>query len=270
MAKLIYPLYPGPTTTNERYYISMFVFVLFALILFIANARRTIKTFSNMALIPLAAGCGVQILSYTTTAYGGVKEWYWAGQMVLIVLAGSVLLELILRCLQHLPFQKGVGTMWRVAPGKIKPIRVKIEFASIVLAIFLAYEFGFMVAYSMRYNYYPADPSYRKILPILPYLEENTSPGSIIGMTGGGIAGYYIHDRTIINLDGLINSYDYFRSLQNKEAPEFLRKRGMTIVFANTHLIGLPPYFGQFDPYLESYSVYGGKSLLYLLEKRKY
>jgi hypothetical protein len=104
----------------------------------------------------------------------------------------------------------------------------------------------------------------------LPYLEENTPPGSIIGMTGGGNAGYYIHDRTIINLDGLINSYDYFRAFQNKEAPEFLRERGMTIVFANTHLIGLPPYFGQFDPYLESYSVYGGKSLLYLLEKRKY
>jgi len=261
VGKLIYPLYPGPTTTDERYYIAMLIFVLLALIILFTNARRTLQTFSNMALIPLAAGCGVQILSYTTTAYGGVKEWYWAGEMVLITLAGSVLLDLILRPLQHLP--------WRAMQGKIKPARLTLEFASIALAIFLAYEFGFMVVYSMPYNY-SADPSYRKILPILPYLEENTPPGSIIGMTGGGNAGYYIHDRTIINLDGLINSYDYFRAFQNKEAPEFLRERGMTIVFANTHLIGLPPYFGQFDPYLESYSVYGGKSLLYLLEKRKY
>ena len=46
-----------------------------------------------MALIPLAAGCGIQILSYTTTAYGGVKEWYWVSQMVLVTLAGSVLLD---------------------------------------------------------------------------------------------------------------------------------------------------------------------------------
>jgi hypothetical protein len=68
----------------------------------------------------------------------------------------------------------------------------------------------------------------------------------------------------------LINSYDYFRAFQDRKAAQFLREQGVTIVFANTGLLELPPYFGQFDPYLESYTVYGGKSLLYLLEKPKY
>jgi hypothetical protein len=251
MAKLIYPLYPGPTTSDERYYISVFVFVILALVILFANARRALKILSNMALIPLAVGCGVQILSYTTTAYGGVKEWYWAGEAVLIMLIGSVLLDLIIRPII-----------------RIKPARFTFELASIVLAVFLAYEFGFNVEYSMPYNYWPSD--YRKILPILPILEDNTQPGNIIGMTGGGIAGYFIHDRTVVNMDGLINSPEYFRALQNREAPQFLSKRGVNIVFANTGLLALPPYFGQFDNYLESYSVYGGKSLLYLLEKPKY
>jgi len=68
----------------------------------------------------------------------------------------------------------------------------------------------------------------------------------------------------------LINSNEYFHALQDKVAPQFLLERGMTTVYANTRLLGLPPYFGQFDPYLESYNVNGGKSLLYFLPEPKY
>jgi len=258
MAKLIYPLYPGPTTKDERYYISMFVFILFALVILFINARRARRAFTNMALIPLAAGCGIQILSYTTTAYGGVKEWYWASEMIFATLAGSVLLDMLLRPLQHLPAQAK------------KPARITLEFASIALSIFLAFQFGSMVVATMRYNYFPADPNYREILPILPYLEKNTPPGTVIGMTGGGNAGYYIHDRTIVNMDGLINSYDYFHALQNGEAAIYLRQRGVDVIFASPGLLALPPYNGQFAPYLENYSEYGGKKLMYLLEEPKY
>ena len=119
----------------------------------------------------------------------------------------------------------------------------------------------------MPYNYFPADRPY---MEVLPYLEENTPPGSIIGMTGGGIVGYFIHDRTIVNMDGLINSNDYFHALQNGEAPAYLYQHGVKIIFASPRLLTLPPYNGQFAPYLESYSEYGGKGLLYLLEEPKY
>jgi hypothetical protein len=107
-------------------------------------------------------------------------------------------------------------------------------------------------------------------MEVLPYLEENTPPGAVIGMTGGGNVGYFIKDRTIVNMDGLINSYEYFHALQNGQAPVYLREHGMTIVFANPRLLGLPPYYGQFAPYFENYSQYGGKNLIYLLEEPKY
>jgi len=255
MAKKIYPLYRGSNTLDERYYIVMFVFVLLALVILFANARRSLRKASNMALIPLAAGCGIQILSYTTTAYGGVKEWYWVSQMIFITLAGSLLLDLILRPLQRLPKQV------------IKPTRLTLEIISIALSISLAYEFGFYVKTIMRYNYFPADRPY---MEVLPYLEENTPPGSIIGMTGGGNAGYFIHNRTVVNMDGLINSYDYFQSLQNREAPIYLKEHGVTVIFASPRLLVFPPYKGQFAPYLENYSEYGGKNLMYLLEEPKY
>jgi hypothetical protein len=107
-------------------------------------------------------------------------------------------------------------------------------------------------------------------MEVLPYLEENTPPGAVIGMSGGGNVGYFIHDRTIVNMDGLINSHDYFRALQDGEAATYLSQRGVTVVFASPRLLGLPPYYGQFAPYFENYSQYGGKNLIYLLEEPKY
>lgn len=249
-AKYIYRLYPGADTTDERYYIAIFIFVFLALVILFANRRRALRAVSNMALIPLAAGCGIQILSYTTTAYGGIKEWYWVSQMILITLAGSVLLDLLLRPLQ-----------------KIKTTRVLLEFASTMLGIFLAYNFYVQVVSTMPYNFFPADRPY---MEVLPYLEENTPRGSVIGMTGGGNVGYFIHDRTIVNMDGLINSADYFHALQNGEAPAYLSQRGVDIIFASSGLLALPPYYAQFDPYLEQFSVYGGKGLFYLLKEPKY
>jgi len=250
VAQLIYPLYPGAKTAEARYYISMFAVILIALIIFFLNSRRTLKAYSDMALIPLAAGCGFQILSYTTTAYGGMKEWYWVSQMLFVTLAGSLLLDLALRPLQ-----------------KIKAARLTLEIVSIAFGIYWVRNFGYYIAATMPYNYFPADRPY---MDVVPYLEENTPPGSIIGMTGGGNVGYFIHDRTIVNMDGLINSYEYFQALQNEEAPIFLSEHGVRIIFASKNLLSYSPYNNQFAPYLLSYNVYGGKGLFNLLDKPKY
>jgi len=177
----------------------------------------------------------------------------------LVTLIGSLLLDLILSPLQRLP--------WRALHGKIKASRLVLESASIAFCIFMIYSFGYYVVSTMHYNYFPADRPY---LEVLPYIEQNTQPGDIIGMTGGGNAGYFIHNRTIVNMDGLINSNEYFHALQNGTAATFLRKRKVTIIFASPRLLELPPYNGQFTRYLENYSEYGGKNLMYLLEEPKY
>src|SRR5258706_901756 len=250
LAGIIKPLYPGSNTLDERYYIVMAACVIVASVIFLSNTRYTKEKFANMGLIPLIAGCGIQILSYTTTAYGGTKEWYWVNQMILLVLAGSLLLDIILKPLQ-----------------KSRPVRTTLQLVSVFLGIQLAVFFGGQVKSAMLYDYFPSDRPY---MEVLPYLEENTPAGAIIGMTGGGNVAYFIHDRTIVNMDGLINSYDYFKAIQNRTAPVYLLEHGMKIIFANPRLLSLPPYYGQFAPYLENYSAYGGKNLMYLLEKPKY
>jgi len=250
IATLIKPLYPGSNTQDERYYIVMGIFAIAAIGFLLLNAQKIKVKLANMAVIPLMAGCAIQILSYTTTSYGGAKEWYWVGQMILIVLAASIFLDILIK-----PIEKPMF------------LRRTLQLASVAIGFFLAARFGVNIKLVMRYDYFPADRPY---MEVLPYLEENTPPGSMIGMTGGGNVGYFIHDRTIVNMDGLINSYDYFKAVQNGSAAEYLKERGMQIVFANPRLLTLPPYYAQFAPYLSSYSSYGGKDLLYLLDKPKY
>ncbi len=245
----IKPMYPGSDTTDERYYIVMAVSAIVVLVLFFLNAKRVKEKITNLALIPLMGASAIQLLSYTATAYGGAKEWYWVSQLVLIVLVESILLDIVIK-----PFQKH------------KNVRIAFQFAAIATGVYLATAQAGQVKTLMLYNYFEPD---RPFMEVLPYLEENTPPGAVIGMTGGGNVGYFIHDRTIVNMDGLINSYDYFRSIQNGEAPIYLQQHNMQIVFANPRLLSLPPYYGQFDRYLESYDSYGGKSLMYLLDEPK-
>jgi hypothetical protein len=101
-------------------------------------------------------------------------------------------------------------------------------------------------------------------MDIVPLLEEHTEPGSMIGMTGGGNVGYFIHDRTIVNMDGLINSYPYFESLKTRQGGAYLQSIGLDYVLANPVILDQQPYKGQFDAYLEPMNVYyGGKQLMH-------
>ena len=99
----------------------------------------------------------------------------------------------------------------------------------------------------MPYHYWtPASP----YVNIIPVLEANTEPGSRIGLTGGGNTGYFIEGRTIVNMDGLINSQPYFEALKNGTAGEFLENMGLDYVFANKAILESQPYKNLFDAYL--------------------
>jgi hypothetical protein len=113
----------------------------------------------------------------------------------------------------------------------------------------------------MPYNHWEPDTAYMDIVPLL---EEHTEPGSIIGLTGGGNVGYFIHDRTIVNMDGLINSYEYFQALQMRTGGEYLQNLGLDYVLANPVILDQQPYKGQFNVHLEPLNItYGGKQLMH-------
>jgi hypothetical protein len=83
-------------------------------------------------------------------------------------------------------------------------------------------------------------------------LQELTEEGSLIGMTGGGSFAYFIENRTIVNLDGLINSAEYFNALKTGTAREFLDSLPLDYAYGKGYaLLISSPYNQVFEDRLD-------------------
>jgi hypothetical protein len=102
-------------------------------------------------------------------------------------------------------------------------------------------------------------------MEVATFVESHTEPGSLVGMTGGGNVGYFIQDRTIINMDGLINSYPYFQAHKATDGSDFLYAMGLDYIFANPNFLEIQPYRGQYTGRLEIIDRYGGKAIMRFL-----
>lgn len=218
--------------------------VLAALLVFYLNRRMSLRGLMQLGLPVLLVGSLAQIISYNMTGYAGMKEWYWISQPILLLLSGSLLLALALKPLLKI---RGAGIVLLAAAG--------------LISLRQAWVFGYLINERMPHGTYASD------LPFMDsarFLEENTPPGSMVGMTGGGNVGYYIQGRTIVNMDGLINSPAYFEAIQAGKAGEYLAAIGVDYIFANPEILKGPPYRGQYETGAVL-ARYGGKALMELL-----
>jgi hypothetical protein len=243
-------LLPGSAFREERYLIVVVAALLLCMIILLLRRRTALRAVSRLGLIPLGLGAAMHLISYTALGYAGYKEWYWIAQALLLTFVAALLLHLL---------SQGAN---RTAPG-----RHVFGFATGVISVLLAAGLARTIYIKMPFGRFAPDRPY---MEVLPFIEENTRPGEVIGMTGGGNAGYFIRDRTVVNMDGLISSVGYFEALKGGTAAEYLSQRGVKVIFANPGLLALPPYNGQFAPYLERYGEYYGKALLWLWPHPKY
>jgi len=92
-------------------------------------------------------------------------------------------------------------------------------------------------------------------------------------MPGGGNVAYFMDDRTIVNLDGLVNSPEYFRALKNGTANDFLNKLNLRYVYGKEYMIkSSDPYEAIFVNRLEEIKQIpgtGGFVLYRYLQKSK-
>jgi hypothetical protein len=219
------------------------VAIVFYLIL-LTNRKRGKIALTQLSIIPLLSAAWLQVLYYNALKYAAHKEWYWVNQLVIIVLTLSLVGGILYTWLRWIPYRHVFA--WLIAA---------------YVGINMGTAFWGVIQESMPYDHWDPDTAYMDIVPLL---EEHTEPGSIIGLTGGGNVGYFIHDRTIINMDGLINSYAYFQALQTRTGGEYLQNLGLDYVLANPVILDQQPYKGQFNAYLEPLNVsYGGKRLMH-------
>lgn len=220
-------------------------FFVIGLTLFICRIK-TVQTVVQAGLIPLFVGSWIQVLAYNVTGYAAPKEWYWLTEPVLMTIITVSLID--------------------VAYEKL----LKRSMFTRVLMWTLVAAFGFINVSSFLHDTYSLNP-YGQTPPdapsmdLVPFLEARTKPGDLIGMTGGGNIGYLIHDRTVVNMDGLVNSVGYFQALKNGTGADYLYKSGVRYVFANPDLLNSLPYRGQYTNRLEPLVSWGGKDLMRLL-----
>jgi hypothetical protein len=207
------------------------------------NWKRFIKLVDRFYLIPFFIGCMAQIISYKSTTYIETLTWYWVSEMVFVVLSGGILADCLIARLE----QKKVSTR-------------AFQVAVMAVALLLIAPF---CAYILSLAPYQVDPQYAEAyLGGAHALEQYTEPDSTIGTTGGGIVAYFIKDRKIINLDGLISSMDYFQRMRRGKTTEYFDKIGLDYVYGNIYMITeSDPYARMFSDRVELIGTVEGASL---------
>lgn len=238
-----------PASINSISWVLLLALLALTLALLLRDRPATLKRMFQTAFIPLLVSAELQVFLYGAMAYAGEQEWYWTMQMFTLVILGALVSGSLL---DALPASKYVDRVAWIISGSV--------------CIYMAFIFVTTIYNRMPYQDQWAGQPYMDMLPIL---EGYTQPGSIIGMTGGGNAGYFIKDRTVVNMDGLINSYAYFQAMQDGRAGRYLKKMGMTYVFGSYYILTETMPYGpnlagrlQQIPGVPSY---GHKELLRLL-----
>jgi hypothetical protein len=206
-------------------FIVLFICLAVVIILFLRGKDNSLGRKVFQLLIPAVfLGAFIQIAYYTSVGYQHTRGWYWVAEMLALVLLGTVLLDGIFTWLKSNNLKRiasivlflgmcaylsitHANYIWRLAPLRVSPENV---------AAYL---------YDVK------------------QLEFYTPEGSLIGMTGGGSVAYFIENRRIVNLDGLINSNEYFYAMKNGTARDFLDKLPLDFAYGNSYAL-------QFsDPY---------------------
>lgn len=235
---------------NPRWQSNFTIFLLIAglilLVIPLVRRRPAVRAVVQTSMIPLFVGSWLQVLAYNVTGYTSAKEWYWLLQPILLVLLGAVVFRVVSDLIaRHLPLARYV--LWAV-----------------VVWYGATSAFGYLRD-TYLLNPYGAHPPGTPYTSIIPFLEANTEPGAMIGMTGGGNVGYLMPSRTVVNMDGLINSYPYFQAMRAGTSADFLYDTGLRYIFANPTILDSNPYRGQYSGRFEVIKEWSGKDLLRLL-----
>jgi len=199
----------------DHIYVVVVVGIIFFTVVYLLvgrHSRKYKKYASSLALLPLFTGALFHAMSYKSTGYLHAKSWYWIGEMILIILFLNILYTIFLEIIE----KRSLGN----------------KFTSIFTFLVCGALWGmFSVSILQQFPLNGQVPFEYDLDGEVQFIRAQTEPGDVIGMTGGGLIAYFIPDRTILNLDGLINSADYFKKLQDGETTEYLVEKNMKYVY---------------------------------------
>lgn len=197
-----------------------------------AAARR-------LGLLPFFFGCTAQISYYKLSGSVAQQPWYWVAENIFLIFVVGFLLDSLFRLVS------------RALPSK--SARFSHATGLIVIAA-LSFSFLSFIASAIRA---PGDGSNHFYLHRPAWLEAHTEEGARIAITGAGNLAYFIDGRTIVNMDGLMNSVDYLEAMKVGRGAQFLADLDVDYIFGNEYILTeTNPYAPMLEGHLEPYEVY--------------
>ena len=207
------------------------------------NFRHILGVINRLAIFPLLVANFSQIFYYNGTNYVNMRPWYWVTQILLVAFLFALVVEAVFQNLR-----------------RVKTNEKLIKAGTLVLSLIMIAGLVSMLGNLVPLKVIPKKA--KSYLGGMLALEKVTEPGALIGSTGGGVIGYFIKDRTIVNLDGLMNSYEYFSLLKAQKGEEYLDRIGVTYIYGNKYMITeSEPFFRIFKDRLEEVGNVGGSML---------
>lgn len=155
-------------------------------------------------MIAMWAGCCLHFVNSILFMGFGVHWWHFASYAPLAVLLGTIALA-------------DLQSRFR------RPARVALVAALAMAACSAA---AFYVDYHWR------GEEHERWLEAALWARRNLPPDAVVGMTDCGLFGYFSERRTV-NLDGVINGYEYQEALQQGRLREYLDRCHMTYLAAS-------------------------------------
>ena len=171
-----------------------------------------------LAIIPLMTASIFRMLYFYISGYVHMRIWYWTVETFFVFFLISIVVV--------------IG--WEfVSKFRITRIMIGSTAGVIMLATLFLFINNLTITYPWKVN-----PKLAEDYLVIPRMvEEQTKPGSVIGTPGGGSLSYFITDRVIVNLDGLMNSKEYFDGLRSSDTYEIMKRSNIQYIYANKYAV---------------------------------
>lgn len=228
---------------GDRQLITWVVLGILWLITFLRKGKGTGKFAYLFALFPFAVATIIRLSYFYISGYVHMRSWYWTVETFTIFLLLAIL-----------------AIEYGGSSSKGKPAQI---ITWVVVLVCSGWQFIQWTGTVVRV--YPSTRNavdMEEYLGVAHLLEEATPVSAVIGTPGGGSLSYFIQDRTIVNLDGLMNSKEYFDALQQFDTHKQMQDTGIQFIFANDYSIrNSLPYSRIFRDCITPISQVYGKTL---------
>lgn len=212
------------------------------------NEAFFLQKVKDWNFVPLFLGSIIHIVYYKFGGYLAPRSWYWLLESFTIILVLAMFIEIIFQSI--VPERNVFRTGFALGLLLLSSYLVVLPHMNRITEKFL-------IPKTLDHEY----------LQIASWLENNTESNSVIGMTGAGSTAYFIEDRVIMNLDGLVNGKRYFDLIKKENAEEYLFENNVTYIFGNEYvLLETDPYRANYLDLLDRgdlISTYNGKMKLW-------